>query len=58
MMNVGKEMEKKLISVGIESSEKLIEVGAKGAFLRLKQRDGLLSLLSYGGKPVAASNAN
>ncbi len=38
MMNIGKEMERKLISVGIESSEKLIEVGAKGAFLRIKQK--------------------
>ena len=38
MVNIGKEMEKKLISVGIESSEKLIEVGAKDAFLRLKQK--------------------
>ncbi len=38
MMNIGKEMEKKLVSVGIESPEKLIEVGAKSAFLRLKQR--------------------
>ncbi len=38
MMNIGKEMEKKLTSVGIESSEKLIEIGAKDAFLRLKQK--------------------
>ena len=38
MINIGKEMAKKLTSVGIESSEKLIEVGAKEAFLRLKQR--------------------
>ena len=38
MMNIGKEMEKKLISVGIGSSEKLIEVGAKDAFLKLKQK--------------------
>ncbi len=38
MMNIGKEMEKKLTSVGIESSEKLIAVGAKDAFLRLKQK--------------------
>ena len=38
MMNIGKEMAKKLISVGIESSEKLIETGAKDAFLRLKQK--------------------
>lgn len=38
MMNIGKEMARKLISVGIESSEKLIEAGAKGAFLKLKQK--------------------
>ncbi|MDE7017717.1 MAG: TfoX/Sxy family protein [Lachnospiraceae bacterium] len=38
MMNIGKEMEKKLISVGIESSEQLIEIGAKDAFLKLKQK--------------------
>ena len=37
MMNIGKEMAKKLTSVGIGSSEELIEAGAKGAFLRLKQ---------------------
>lgn len=37
MMNIGKEMAKKLTSVGIGSSEKLIETGAKNAFLRLKQ---------------------
>lgn len=37
MMNIGKEMARKLTSVGIVSSEKLIEEGAKGAFLRLKQ---------------------
>ena len=38
MMNIGKEMAKKLISVGIESSEELIEAGAKDAFLKLKQK--------------------
>lgn len=38
MMNIGKEMENKLISVGIESSERLIEVGAKDAFLKIKQK--------------------
>jgi len=38
MMNIGKEMARRLTSVGIESSEKLIEVGAKDAFLRLKQK--------------------
>ena len=37
MMNIGREMKKKLISVGIESSEELIETGAKDAFLKLKQ---------------------
>lgn len=38
MMNIGKEMAKKLTSVGIESSEELIAAGAKDAFLRLKQK--------------------
>ncbi len=38
MRNIGKEMEKKLISVGIESSEQLIAIGAKDAFLKLKQK--------------------
>ena len=38
MMNIGREMEKKLISVGIESSEELIGVGAKDAFFKLKQK--------------------
>lgn len=37
MMNIGKEMERKLKTVGIDSSEKLIEVGAKAAFLKLKE---------------------
>ena len=37
MMNIGKEMSNKLISVGIDSSEKLIELGSKEAFLKLKQ---------------------
>ena len=37
MMNIGKEMAKKLISVGIDSPGKLIEQGAKQAFLRLKE---------------------
>ncbi len=38
MMNIGREMARKLTSVGIESSEKLMEAGAKDAFLRLKQK--------------------
>ena len=37
MMNIGKEMERKLISIGIDSSEKLMELGAKQAFVKLKQ---------------------
>lgn len=37
MMNIGKEMEKKLKAVGIDSSEKLIQAGSKQAFLQLKQ---------------------
>lgn len=37
MMNIGKEMEKKLKTIGIDSSEKLIRTGAKQAFLQLKQ---------------------
>ena len=38
MMNIGKEMAKKLASVGIESSEELMETGAKEAFLKLKRK--------------------
>ncbi len=38
MINIGKEMAKKLTSVGIESSEDLIKAGAKEAFLKLKQK--------------------
>lgn len=37
MMNIGREMSKKLSSVGIETAEELIYVGAKQAFLRLKE---------------------
>lgn len=29
MMNIGKEMAKKLTAVGIDSSEKLIQIGSK-----------------------------
>lgn len=38
MMNIGREMERKLTAVGIDSSEKLIETGAEQAFLQLKGR--------------------
>lgn len=37
MLNIGKEMAKKLTSVGIDSSEKLIQLGAKQTFLKLKE---------------------
>lgn len=37
MINIGKEMAKKLTTVGIDSPEKLIETGSKQAFLKLKQ---------------------
>lgn len=36
MVNIGREMEKKLLFVGIDSPEKLEEVGARQAFLQLK----------------------
>ncbi len=37
MMNIGKEMSRKLTSVGIDSPKKLIELGSKKAFQRLKE---------------------
>ncbi len=37
MMNIGKEMERKLTSVGITSAEQLMAVGAKQAFSLMKQ---------------------
>ena len=37
MMNIGKEMVKKLTTVGIDSSEKLIATGSKQAFFKLKE---------------------
>lgn len=37
MMNIGKEMRRKLTAVGIDCAEKLTEEGAKGAFFKLKQ---------------------
>lgn len=38
MLNIGKEMDRKLKSIGIDSAEKLIETGAKQAFVKLKER--------------------
>lgn len=37
MMNIGKEMERKLISVGIDTPKMLIELGSKQAFSKLKE---------------------
>lgn len=37
MMNIGKEMERKLKAIGIDTPEKLIEAGSKEAFFRLKE---------------------
>lgn len=36
MMNLGKEMERKLRSVGIDSAEALLAAGSREAFARLK----------------------
>ena len=36
MVNIGREMARKLTVVGISSAEKLVEVGAKQAFFQLK----------------------
>lgn len=38
MMNIGKEMAKKLDSVGIGSAEELVCLGAEQAFLKVKER--------------------
>ena len=37
MMNIGKEMERKLTSVGIGTAEELIAAGAEQAFAKLKE---------------------
>ena len=37
MMNIGREMSRKLASVGIDTAEELIFTGAKEAFSRLKK---------------------
>ena len=36
MMNIGREMARKLTAVGIDSAEKLEETGAKQAYFKLK----------------------
>lgn len=36
MLNIGKEMQRKLNSIGITNAEELKSLGSKGAFFRLK----------------------
>lgn len=38
MLNIGKEMKKKLLSIGIRSSKDLIRLGSKEVFMQLKER--------------------
>ena len=38
MVNIGREMARKLASVGVDSPEKLVELGYKHAFFRIKER--------------------
>lgn len=38
MLNIGKEMTRKLTSVGIDTAEKLIELGSKEAYFRIKEK--------------------
>lgn len=45
MINIGKEMEKKLKSININSAEELIEIGSKETFFRLKIRYSNLCLV-------------
>lgn len=45
MLNIGKEIERKLISVGIDSSEELVRIGSKEAFVRLKLRHSNVCLV-------------
>ncbi|MCI8293421.1 MAG: TfoX/Sxy family protein [Hespellia sp.] len=37
MMNIGREMARKLTAVGIDSPEKLVQSGAEQAFIKLKE---------------------
>jgi len=45
LVNIGKELDRKLKSVGITTAEELIEVGAEGAFVRLKMYYPNISLV-------------
>jgi len=45
MINIGKEMEKKLKSIDISSAEELMQIGSKEAFSRLKLQYSNLCLV-------------
>jgi len=45
MINIGKEMKKKLKSIDIYSAEELMQIGSKEAFFRLKLRYSNLCLV-------------
>ena len=45
MLNIGKEIEKKLKSIDISSAEELTQIGSKEAFFRLKMRYSNLCLV-------------
>lgn len=47
MMNIGREMAKKLRSVGISSAEELIAAGPEQAFARLRERYPRVCLVIY-----------
>ncbi|WP_028042100.1 TfoX/Sxy family DNA transformation protein [Candidatus Stoquefichus massiliensis] len=38
MLNIGKEMKRKLFSIGVRSSEDLIRLGSKEVFFQLKEQ--------------------
>ena len=45
MLNIGKELERKLKLAGIENADALREIGSKEAFTRLKLRDPQVCLV-------------
>jgi len=45
MLNIGKELERKLKLAGIESADELREIGSREAFIKLKLRDPQVCLV-------------
>ena len=45
MLNIGKELERKLKIAGIDSADELREIGSRGAFVKLKLRDPYVCLV-------------